>query len=444
VGRYFGTDGIRGEANKTLTVHTAFKIGQFLGHYYKTEQKGKVLIGKDTRISSSMLEHALIAGICSGGSDAYLMHVGPTPAVAYLARTHDFNCGVMISASHNPYYDNGIKIFDHSGTKIADDLEAQLEDFIDDEFRLPLASDTMIGESIDFQQGLDDYLNWMENLFDFDLKGYRVIIDVANGSATTTAKRLFEKLGADVVSMYDTPNGVNINNHCGSTHPDNLQKAVLKHKANFGFAFDGDADRLIAVDELGQLVDGDKIMYACGVYLNRKKQLKKNTVVATVMSNLGLFKALNHMNVSVVQTQVGDKYVYQQMIQDDYTLGGEQSGHIIFKDLATTGDGLLTAMKLIEVVVSQQQPLSEIVKPCQAFPQVLKNVSVKDKKSVLDDLEINQLIVAINDDLNDSGRILVRPSGTESLIRVMVEADQVDKCHHYVDQVIDMIVMKGL
>ncbi len=444
MGRYFGTDGIRGEANKTLTVHTAFKIGHFLGHHFKSDQKGKIVIGKDTRISSSMLEHALVAGICSGGSDAYLMHVGPTPAIAYLVRTHDFDCGVMISASHNPYYDNGIKIFDHSGTKISDHLEVKLESFIDDEFYLPLASDTMIGESIDFQQGLDDYLNWMEQLFDFNLKGYKVVIDAANGSATTTAKRLFEKMGADVISMYDSPNGVNINNHCGSTHPESLQKAVLKHASHFGFAFDGDADRLIAVDELGQLVDGDKIMYACGVHLNRKKQLKKNTVVATVMSNLGLFKALNQMSISVVQTQVGDKYVYQQMIQDDYTLGGEQSGHIIFKDLATTGDGLLTAMKLIEVVVTQNQSLSEIVKPCQAFPQVLKNLPVKDKKSVLDNSDINDLISVINEELNDSGRILVRPSGTESLIRVMVEADEVDKCHYFVDQVIDMIVMKGL
>ncbi len=444
MGRYFGTDGIRGEANKTLTVHTAFKIGHFLGNHFKADDKGNIVIAKDTRISSSMLEHALVAGICSGGSNAFLLGVAPTPAVAYLTKNKDFGCGVMISASHNPYYDNGIKIFDHSGTKITDDMEARLEDFIDDEYHLPLASDTMIGECFDYTHGLDDYLQWMKNLFDIDLKGYKIVIDSANGSATTTAKRLLQMMNAEVISLYDQPNGVNINNHCGSTHPENLQKAVLKHQANVGFAFDGDADRLIAVDEKGQLVDGDKIMYACGVYLNRKKQLKKNTVVATVMSNLGLFKALNQMNISVVQTQVGDKYVYQQMIQDDYTLGGEQSGHIIFKDLATTGDGLLTAVKLAEAIVSSKLSLSKIVEPCISFPQVLKNVPVKDKKRVLDDDEIASLIDSINGELNDSGRILVRPSGTESLIRVMVEADEIDKCHQHVDRVIDLIITKGL
>jgi phosphoglucosamine mutase len=444
VGRYFGTDGIRGEANKTLTVHTAFKIGLFLGNYFSNDHKGRIVIGKDTRISSSMLEHALAAGICSGGSDAYLMHVGPTPAIAFLTRTQHFNCGVMISASHNPYYDNGIKIFDENGQKIPEDMEVHLEDFIDDEFHLQLASDTKIGEIIDYSSGLDSYLDWMDGLFDFDLSGYTIVIDTANGSATTTAQRLLEKKNATVIAMFKNPNGVNINNHCGSTHPESLQKAVLEHKADFGFAFDGDADRLIAVDEKGNLVDGDKIMFACGSYLKDKKTLKQNTIVATVMSNLGLFKALNQNNISVIQTQVGDKYVYQRMIEGDYTLGGEQSGHIIFKDLATTGDGLLSAMKLIEVVVNSKVGLASLVEPCKSYPQVLKNVPVKSKQTVLDDQEINQLIDEINIKLNDNGRILVRPSGTESLIRVMVETDEVEKCNYYVDMVIDAIVMKGL
>jgi phosphoglucosamine mutase len=444
MGRYFGTDGIRGEANKTLTVHTAFKIGLFLGNYFSNEYKGRIVIGKDTRISSSMLEHALAAGICSGGSDAYLMHVGPTPAIAYLSRTQHFNCGVMISASHNPYYDNGIKIFDDKGQKIAEDLESQLEDFIDDEFHVSLACDTKIGEIIDYSSGLDSYLEWMDGLFDVDLSGYTIVIDTANGSATTTAQRLLEKKNANVIAMFGQPNGVNINNHCGSTHPESLQKAVIEHKASFGFAFDGDADRLIAVDENGNLVDGDKIIYACASYLKSKNQLKQNTVVATVMSNLGLLKALNQDNISVIQVQVGDKYVYQRMIDGDYTLGGEQSGHIIFKDLATTGDGLLTAMKLIEVVVHSKQNLAKLVEPCKSYPQVLKNIPVKNKRAVLEDQEINKLIDEINTMLNNNGRILVRPSGTESLIRVMVETDEEEKCNYYVDQVIDTIVMKGL
>lgn len=444
MGRYFGTDGIRGEANKTLTVHTAFKIGLFLGNYFSNDCKGRIVIGKDTRLSSSMLEHALAAGICSGGSDAYLMHVGPTPAIAYLTRTHNFNCGVMISASHNPYYDNGIKIFDENGHKIPEEMEARLEDFIDDEFHLRLANDTKIGEIIDYASGLDSYVDWLDGMFDLDLSKYTIVIDAANGSATTTAERLLKKKNANVIALFNQPNGVNINNHCGSTHPESLQKAVIEYKADFGFAFDGDADRLIAVDSNGNLLDGDKILYVCSKHLKDNNLLKHNTVVATVMSNLGFLKALKRNDISVIQTQVGDKYVYQQMIQDDYTLGGEQSGHIIFKDLATTGDGLLTAMKLLEVVVHSEQNLAKLAEPCKSYPQILKNLSVKNKKAILDDEEINQLIEAISLELDENGRILVRPSGTESLIRVMVEADELEKCHYYVDKVINTIVRKGL
>lgn len=444
MGRYFGTDGIRGEANKTLTVHTAFKIGHYLGDYFSNEYKGRIVIGKDTRISSSMFEHALAAGICSGGSDAYLMHVGPTPAIAYLTKTQNFNCGVMISASHNPYYDNGIKLFDENGEKFPSEMEKGLEDFIDDVFQLQLASDTKIGEIIEYTSGLDSYLDWLDGLFDVNLSGYTVVIDTANGSATTTAQRFLEKKKANVIAIFNKPNGVNINNHCGSTHPESLQKAVIEHKADFGFAFDGDADRLIAVDENGNLLDGDKILYVCGVYSKNDKTLKQDTIVATVMSNLGFFKALKQKNISVIKTQVGDKHVYQRMIEGDYTLGGEQSGHIIFKDLSTTGDGLLTAMKLIEVVVNTKKSLASLVEPCKSYPQVLKNVPVKNKKTVLEDKAINELIEEINVMLNDNGRILVRPSGTESLIRVMVETDEVERCNYYVDLVIDAIVMKGL
>ncbi|NLA78065.1 MAG: phosphoglucosamine mutase [Erysipelothrix sp.] len=444
MGRYFGTDGIRGEANKTLSVHTAFKIGLYLGHYFNDDLKGRILIGKDTRLSSSMLEHALAAGICSGGSDVYLMHVSPTPAVAYVTRHHNFDAGVMISASHNPYYDNGIKIFDQDGMKLSSDLEAMIEDFIDDEFKIPLAVDTRIGETIDYQSGLDSYLEWLSSLFDMDLKGMKVVIDVANGSATTTARRLLEAKEADVVTLFDHPNGVNINNHCGSTYPEALQKAVLEHNADVGFAFDGDADRLIVVDEQGRVLNGDHILYVVATHLNEYDQLNHNTIVATIMSNLGLFKSLEKHKVAVVQTRVGDKFVHQKMVEDNYNLGGEQSGHIIFSEHSTTGDGLLTAMKLLEIKKQTGLSMSDLVRDFKTYPQVLKNVSVKNKHKVLDDKEMKDLISTINYQLNDEGRILVRPSGTESLIRVMVEADTLDTCHKYVDQVINKIVTKGL
>lgn len=444
MGRYFGTDGIRGEANKTLSVHMAFKIGQYLGHYFNNDLKGRILIGKDTRLSSSMLEHALAAGICSGGSDAYLMHVCPTPAVAYVVKHHNFDAGVMISASHNPYYDNGIKLFDENGMKLSSELEAMIEEFIDDEFKIPLAVDTRIGETIDYQSGLDSYLDWLDETIDVDLSGMKIVIDVANGSATTTAERLLKRKHAEVVTLFNHPNGVNINNHCGSTYPELLQRAMLEHEGDVGFAFDGDADRLVMVDEAGKLFDGDKILYILSTYLKEYEHLNHETVVATIMSNLGLYKSLAKHDISVVQTRVGDKFVHQKMLEDNYTLGGEQSGHIIFNELSTTGDGLLTAMKILEIMVKTQRKASELVDGFKSYPQLLKNVPVKNKDKVLDDSEVKGLINQIQSELADDGRLLVRPSGTESLIRVMVEADSHDTCHKYVDLVINKIITKGL
>ncbi len=444
MGKYFGTDGIRGRANETLTVQMAFAVGSYLGHLFSKEAKGRILIGRDTRISSSMFESAIAAGATAAGCDVYILGVAPTPAIAYLVKREKFDCGVMISASHNPYYDNGIKVFDSQGSKLSASVEEEIEQYMDGNSEILYALDGNVGQIIAYPQGLDHYLDWMASLFDFDCSNKRIVIDCAHGSAVSTAKRMLHRFHADVIAINSEPNGININTNCGSTHPEHLQRAIIDLKADIGFAFDGDADRLIAVDEFGQLIDGDKILYACGLHLKKNQGLHKNSIVTTVMSNLGLYKALEKEEIQFVQTQVGDKYVYEQMLLQDIPLGGEQSGHIIFKDHATTGDGLLTAMKLLEVMADSGKSLAMLTEPVAIYPQLLKNVRVNDKQAVMEDAQLKEKIRVLEDELQGNGRILVRPSGTEPLVRVMVEAQSEDLCLQLVQEVIELIQAKGL
>ena len=435
MGKYFGTDGIRGKANLELTAETAFLIGRALGHLYPNQ---KIVVGMDTRLSSSMLKHALMAGVCASGAHVYDTDVVPTPAIAYLTTHEDFACGVMISASHNPYYDNGIKIFNTHGVKIDDALEAKIEAVIDGE-KLPYAMSEHIGIVHDFKSGLNHYKKWLIDLFDMDLSNIKIAIDASNGSATVSALEVLEALGAKCTIMHNEPNGININDHCGSTHPEALQAYVKANGFDLGLAFDGDADRLIAVDHEGELVDGDKTIYICGSYLNEKGLLNDKSVVTTVMANLGLYKALKDAGITSEQTQVGDKYVYERMLQKDLILGGEQSGHIIFKQHATTGDGLLTALKLLEVMHAKKDTIRHLGEPVVIFPQVLKNVRVNDKKAALSNTVLKVRIDEMERELHGEGRILVRPSGTEPLVRVMVEAASIDKCNAFCDELVEMI-----
>ncbi len=435
MGKYFGTDGIRGKANVELTAEIAFKIGRSLGSIFKQK---KIVVGMDTRLSSSMLKHAVCAGLCASGADAYDMGVVPTPAIAYITTHEDFACGIMISASHNPYYDNGIKVFNTHGVKIDDELETKIEAVIDGA-EVPYAQSEEIGRVYDFTTGLEHYKQNLINLFDMDLSGLRIAIDASNGSASVTALDVLTELNADCFIMSNQPDGLNINAHCGSTHPENLQEYMRTHKCDIGLAFDGDADRLIAVDHEGNLVDGDKTIYICGMYLKELNQLKDNTVVTTVMANLGLYKALQNAGIHTEQTQVGDKYVYERMVSNNYDLGGEQSGHIIFKQHATTGDGLLTALKLIEVMHAHKKSLKALGDDVKIYPQVLKNVKVNNKKAALENLELKAEIDRLEKELQGEGRILVRPSGTEPLVRVMVEAATLEKCHHCVEPLVNLI-----
>mgnify|MGYP004702450129 CR=1 FL=1 len=444
MGKYFGTDGIRGKANETLTVQTAFAVGSYLGYLFSKESKGRILIGRDTRISSTMFESAITAGATAAGCDVYTLKVAPTPAIAYLVKSEGFDCGVMISASHNPYYDNGIKVFDNNGSKLSASIEDEIERYIDGEMTVDFVCDGKIGQAFDYAEGLDNYLNWMASLFDFDCQKKRIVIDCANGSAVATAEKMLNRLHCDVIALHNDPDGININTECGSTHPAHLQKAVIESGADVGFAFDGDADRLIAVDEFGNLIDGDKILYACGLHLKKYHGLNKNSIVTTVMSNLGLYKALEKEDINFIQTQVGDKYVYEQMLLQDVKLGGEQSGHIIFKDHATTGDGLLTALKLLEVMADTGQSLASLTEPVAIFPQLLKNVRVNDKQAVMEDTGLKEIIRKLEEELHGNGRILVRPSGTEPLVRVMVEAQSEELCVRLVSEVVELINSKGL
>ena len=439
--KYFGTDGVRGEANKTLTVEMAYRIGRYLGAHYKQEN---ILIGRDTRKSGIMFEAALVSGLTESGANVDLLGVCPTPSVAYLTRVKNYKVGVMISASHNPYYDNGIKLFNENGEKMNPEFEKKIEEYIDAAFELETAERAEIGIARNISHQLREYLDFLKDVVSLELTGMKVVLDLANGSATTTSAMLFEELGAEVISIFSEPDGVNINLNCGSTHPETFCARVKESGAHIGFAFDGDADRVMACDEKGNLIDGDKILYLCGQFMKDTNTLKKDTIVTTVMANIGLYKALETLDIMTEKTQVGDKYVYECMKEEDYNLGGEQSGHIIFRDYATTGDGLLTALKVMEVVMHYQKPVSELLEKVFIYPQLLINKKVIDKKKVLDDAEIGALVDEIGEELGDAGRILVRPSGTEPLIRVMVEAKTDEFCEHYVNKVITLIEEKGM
>lgn len=453
MGRYFGTDGFRGEANKNLTVEHAYKVGCFIGWYYHqmTGKKCKVVIGKDTRRSSYMFEYSLVAGLTASGADAYLLHVTTTPSVSYVTRTEDFDCGIMISASHNPFYDNGIKLINGNGEKMDEKTISYIEDYIDGKLNLfgeemtdvPFAVREEIGCTVDYAAGRNRYVGYLISLATYSYKNMRVGLDCANGSSWMIAKSVFDALGAKTYVINAEPDGTNINNHAGSTHIEVLQKFVKDNNLDVGFAYDGDADRCIAVDEKGNVVDGDLILYIYGKYMKERGKLLNNTVVTTIMSNFGLYKAFDEAGINYEKTAVGDKYVYENMVQNGHRIGGEQSGHIIFSKYATTGDGILTSMKMMEVILAKKLPLSKLAEPVTIYPQVLKNVRVKSKPEAQNDPDVQEAVAKVAEMLGDTGRILVRESGTEPVIRVMVEAETESLCEKYVDQVIDVIKSKG-
>ena len=444
MGKYFGTDGYRGKANVTLKLENAIKIGRYLGYYYGKDRHAKILIGKDTRQSSSMYEMALAAGASASGATVYLLGVCPTPSVSYLIRKENFDCGIMVSASHNPYYDNGIKLFNGEGKKMEPQVEQLIEEYFESDEELPFATDDKIGQVLDFKDGLQLYISWLKEVNPLNLDGMKIALDLANGSATTTAQECLSQLGATLEVIHSEPNGININNKCGSTHPENLQEIMREGNYDVGFAFDGDADRLIAVDEDGNLINGDYILHICGKYMKKKGLLKDDTVVTTVMANLGLYKAFEENGIKTVKTNVGDKYVFESMVANDFKVGGEQSGHIIFKDYETTGDGLFTALRLLQVMIDEKKSLKQLGEDLFIYPQLLVNMTVKDKNAVLNDESVNAVIKEVEEELGNEGRILVRPSGTEPLLRVMVEAKSDELCHKYVYRVIDFVKEKGL
>ena len=448
MGKYFGTDGFRGEANVTLTVEDAYKVGRFLGWYYGQKTKAdrcRVVIGKDTRRSSYMFEYSLVSGLTASGADVYLLHVTTTPSVSYVVRTEEFDCGIMISASHNPYYDNGIKVINGRGEKLEEETIEKIESYLDGEMgEIPFAKRDAIGRTVDYAAGRNRYIGYLISLATRSFKNMRVGLDCANGSASAIAKNVFDALGAETHVINNTPDGLNINTNCGSTHIEGLQKYVVENHLDVGFAYDGDADRCLAVDSEGKLVDGDKILYVCGKYMKEQGTLVNNTVVTTVMSNFGLYKAFEREGISYEKTAVGDKYVYENMSQNGHGLGGEHPGHIIFSKHATTGDGILTSLKLMEVILEKKETLAKLADEVQIYPQVLKNVRVKDKEAAQADRDVQAEVQKVSDALGDTGRILVRPSGTEPLIRVMVEAPTDEICGKYVAQVVEMIEKKGL
>lgn len=444
MGKYFGTDGFRGEANVDLTAMHAFKVGRFLGWYYGRYHKCSVAIGKDTRRSSYMFEDALSAGFTSTGADVYLLHVTTTPSVSYIVKTEDFDCGIMISASHNPYYDNGIKLINSRGEKMEQDVIDEVEKYIDADFdSIPYATKDKIGRTIDYFAGRNRYMGYLMTLAKHSYRNMRVGLDCSNGSASAIAKSVFDALGAETHVINNEPNGTNINMDCGSTHIEVLQKYVKENHLDIGFAYDGDADRCLCVDDLGNIVDGDLIMYVCGVHLKQNKELDNNTVVTTIMSNIGLYKAFDAVGINYEKTAVGDKYVYECMRNNNYRLGGEQSGHIIFSKYATTGDGILTSIKLMEVMLSSKKKMSELISPVTIYPQCLKNIRVISKPDAQNDADVQAAVKTVGEKLGDNGRILVRESGTEPVIRVMVEAETDLLAEKYVDEVIEVIKKKG-
>ncbi len=456
MGKYFGTDGFRGEANVDLTADHAYKVGRFLGWYFNVKRPAgappaRIVIAKDTRRSSYMFEYTLAAGITASGADAYLLHVTTTPSVAYVTRTDEFDCGVMISASHNPYYDNGIKLLNSQGEKMDEETIAYIEAYLDGELELfgarykeiPFATREKIGRTVDYVSGRNRYVGYLISLALYSFKGMKVGLDCANGAAWNIAKSVFDALGAKTYVINAEPDGTNINRDAGSTHIEKLQKLVVEQGLDVGFAYDGDADRCLCVDEKGDVVNGDHILYILGNYMQERGQLAGNTVVTTVMSNFGLYKALDAKGIGYAKTQVGDKYVYEHMVANGYRLGGEQSGHIIINKYATTGDGILTSLKIMEVMLAKKKLLSELCSGMTMYPQVLKNVRVRSKPQAKADPRVQEAVDAVAEALGDRGRILLRESGTEPLIRVMVEAPEEELCETYVDQVIDVIYAQG-
>ncbi len=447
MGKYFGTDGFRGEANVDLTVEHAYKVGRFLGWFYgqkEPDTRCRVVIGKDTRRSSYMFEYSLVAGLTASGADVYLLHVTTTPSVSYVVRTEGFNCGIMISASHNPFYDNGIKVINERGEKLEESVIEKIEQYLDGEMgEIPLARKDAIGRTIDFAAGRNRYIGYLISIATRSFKNMRVGLDCANGSASAIAKNVFDALGAETYVINSEPNGLNINTECGSTHIHVLQEYVKRNHLDVGFAYDGDADRCIAVDGSGEEVDGDKIMYICGKYMKQQGTLVNNTVVTTIMSNFGLYKALEREGISYVKTAVGDKYVYENMSSYGHCLGGEQSGHIIFSKNATTGDGILTSLKVMEVILEKKQTLEKLASEVEIYPQVLKNVKVKDKKAAQEDPAVMAEVDKVTKALGEGGRILLRQSGTEPVVRVMVEAASHEICETYVNQVIEVMKAQG-
>ena len=447
MGKYFGTDGFRGEANVNLTVEHAFKVGRFLGWYYGQKnpaERCRIVIGKDTRRSSYMFEYSLVAGLTASGADVFLLHVTTTPSVSYVVRTEGFNCGIMISASHNPYYDNGIKVINEKGEKLEESVITEIEKYLDGEIEeIPFAKKDKIGRTVDFAAGRNRYIGYLISIATRSFKNMKVALDCANGSASAIAKNVFDALGAQTHVINNEPNGLNINTDCGSTHIEHLQKLVVEEGCDVGFAYDGDADRCIAVDEKGNVVDGDGIMYICGKYMKEQGSLFHNTVVTTVMSNFGLYKAFDREDISYEKTAVGDKYVYENMAATGNCLGGEQSGHIIFSKHATTGDGILTSLKVMEVILEKKQTLAKLASEYEVYPQVLKNVKVKDKKAAQDDEKVQAEVKKVTESLGSDGRILLRQSGTEPVVRVMVEASDLETCEKYVDQVIKVMEEQG-
>ncbi len=445
MGKYFGTDGFRGEANKDLTFEHAVQIGRFLGWYYGARQnkKAKIVIGKDTRRSSYMFEYALCTGLMASGADAYIMHVTTTPSVAYITRVDDFDCGIMISASHNPYYDNGIKLLNGNGEKMDEETILKVEDYIDGKIEIPIAERDDIGRTVDYVAGRNRYMGYLISLSKYSFKDVKVGLDVANGAAWQIAKSVFDALGAKTYVMNNDPDGYNINTDCGSTHIEHLQKFVVEKGLDVGFAYDGDADRCLCVDEKGNVITGDHILYIYGCYMKERGKLLNNKVVTTVMSNFGLYKAFDKVGIEYDKTKVGDKYVYENMVSTGNRIGGEQSGHIIFSKYATTGDGILTSLKMMEVLLAKGKTMSELAAPVVYYPQVLKNVRVKSKPDAQNDPDVQAAVAKVAEELGDTGRILVRESGTEPVIRVMVEAETDEQCEKYVDQVIDVIKAKG-
>ncbi len=458
MGKYFGTDGFRGEAGVSLTADHAFKIGRFLGWYYNELRRragetaaARIVIGKDTRRSSYMFEYSLVGGLVASGADAYLLHVTTTPSVAYVARTDGFDCGIMISASHNPYYDNGIKLINGQGEKMEEETIALVEDYLDDRLQLfgqkwheiPAVKGKEIGRTVDYAAGRNRYIGYLISLGVYSFKGMKVGLDCANGSAWNIAKAVFDALGAETYVINAQPDGTNINNNAGSTYIEGLQKLVADNDLDVGFAYDGDADRCLCVDEKGNVVSGDAILYVYGHYMKERGKLLTNTVVTTVMSNFGLYRAFDEADIGYAKTAVGDKYVYEYMMQNGCRLGGEQSGHIIFSKYASTGDGILTSLKMMEVIMAKKKKLSELTAELKIYPQVLENVRVLDKVAAQADEDVQAAVQRVADELGDAGRILVRESGTEPLLRVMVEAESEELCRKYVDQVVDVVRRKG-